>query len=214
MQNLNTTCNYHSTDAVSEVEFGEQVFTVRRQDDICLDACGIPYGNIPPASRLCLKFCNTASDYLYDLAVITLTITLSHYTIAPSSVTKQCPKTTDICSHFSDSINQSSLWEFWNVWERRTHIVALHWHFIIHWPCGAFHHLLIHSIYYHHYHCWEDVAQMNLQLQCQQALPPALIYLDKVVKSYSFTGRLRKNTAFSRAKQYQRADDMKSWKNI
>lgn len=45
MQNQNTTCNYHSTDTVSEVQLGEQVFTVRGQDDICLDVASMPYSN-------------------------------------------------------------------------------------------------------------------------------------------------------------------------
>lgn len=35
------------TDTLSEVEEGEQVFTMRRQDGICLVACNMPYGNFP-----------------------------------------------------------------------------------------------------------------------------------------------------------------------
>ncbi len=37
MQTQNTTCNYHTTDTVSEAELGE-VFTVTRQDDARMHA--------------------------------------------------------------------------------------------------------------------------------------------------------------------------------
>ncbi len=67
MQNQNTTCNYHSTDTVSEVKLGEQVFmrTLAWMHVACLTATS------PPAATLCLTFCKTASDYLYVLKVIT-----------------------------------------------------------------------------------------------------------------------------------------------
>ena len=107
-------------------------------------------------------------------------------------------------SYFVDLINQSSLCDFrWNLWEPRTYIVVLHQHLITHRPCGAFHHLLIHSFYYHSYHCWEDVTQINLRLGCRQVFPSALIYLDKVVKSYDSTGTLYKNTALLLSKSYK-----------
>lgn len=56
--NQSNTCNYHSTDTVSEVESGEQGFTVRRQDGIRLNAYNKPYGHIatvPAATSVCAR---------------------------------------------------------------------------------------------------------------------------------------------------------------
>lgn len=62
MQNSKrATCYYHTTDAVSEVELGEQVFTVTRQDDVGLDACGMPHGGIPTCRNTVLKILHVTS---------------------------------------------------------------------------------------------------------------------------------------------------------
>lgn len=114
MQNQNTTSNYHSTDTVNEVELGEQVFTVTRQDDIGLAACSMPYGNILTCGNTVFKIlqdskrlplCSDSDHVWYD----TPAITFEHYATATSYFMKHPPKTIDVHNHFAGLINQSSL---------------------------------------------------------------------------------------------------------
>ena len=116
---------------------------------------------------------------------MTLAITFEYYATATSYFTKQRLKTFD-CMRSLRRFNQSivpSRFPLKPVRGEDPHCCPSLTPHHAHRPCGAFHHLLIRSIHYHHHHCWEDVAQINLQAPgASNLLPPPVIYLDKDVK--------------------------------